>query len=148
MFFVVTTSHRFDMDDVSSGKRALQFIMAVPANDIILSLATDAQPPEPSFELISPKTGESGEFGDVSLGDRDVMFILTTEASIQVHKFTAGNKSILFIGQLPSLAIERLAAQFGLKFTSNDRGIYSTRFHPDFGIYPVSAISSISGVLT
>ncbi|CZS99487.1 uncharacterized protein RAG0_07845 [Rhynchosporium agropyri] len=132
ILFVVTTSHRFDVEDVSNGKRALQFIKPVPANDIILCLATDAHPPEPSFELVS---SETGEFRDILLGDRDVMFILTTEAPIQVQKFTAGNESILFIGQLPRLAIERLATQFELKFTSNECGIYSSRFHPDFDTF-------------
>jgi hypothetical protein len=140
-----TSQGRFDVDDVVSGKRALQAIPPVPANDLILSRATDAHIPEPSFELVA---SETGDFQDISLGDRDVMFILTTEASIQVHNFKAGNEAILFVGQIPILAIEQLAKQFKLKFTSDERGIYSSRFHPDSGMYPASAMPSLAGMLT
>lgn len=123
---------QFQVEDVSSGRRALQLIMPVQAPDLFLALVSEDPSPEALLELAPSATDD---FENITLGERDIMFIFTSGSSIRVRKVEAGNQSILFIGQLPTFLIEKLADRFEMKFTETPSGIYSSRFHPDNGLY-------------
>jgi hypothetical protein len=120
------------VEDVESGARALQFINCATETDLKLSLFDEHESPsETTFELA---TSATSDFQNVTLGGREVMIILTSEAPIKVNNFKVGNESILFIGQVSTEIMERLARRYEMRFTPAERGIYSSRFHPSDGL--------------
>lgn len=57
------------------------------------------------------------------------MIILIFEASIKVNNFKVENEFILFIDQISTEIIKRLARRFKIRFTLKEREIYSFKFH-------------------
>jgi hypothetical protein len=113
------------VEDISGGERALQLTMSVPAPNLILILFDEGRFSKTSFEL-APSAVD--DFQDITLAERDVIFIVTSEASIRPRKIEAGNVSMLFIGQMPTMVIEQLAKRARFKWKTTGQCEYNPSF--------------------
>jgi hypothetical protein len=90
----------------------------------------------------------AGIVRDVTLGDRDVMLLLSSEAPVEVHNIKAGPESVLFLGHMSSTAISIVLGMFDLKFTPNDTGVYKVVFQPEHSALIRCRLWAFLGFLT
>lgn len=127
----MATTQRFHAQDIGSGARCLQFVDVVMQAELKLALFDENRSSsEPSVEL-APST--TSDFRNITLGNRDIMVILTAGAPIEVSDLKIGKESILVIGLMSTIAIQSLARRWEMKFTPTEHEVYSTTFHPGEG---------------
>jgi hypothetical protein len=126
VIFIASTKAPLEVRHCHSGKRALQFMGTISEESI------RAWNTHHNFGAVSELVLEpAGIVRDVTLGDRDVMLLLSSEAPVEVHNIKAGPESVLFLGHMSSTAISIVLGMFDLKFTPNDTGVYKVVFQPE-----------------
>ena len=131
-FLLVTETMLADVVGVNIGKRALLLSCSgcrtVLKSVVLLALADI----DLSVAGLSPSnSSETHDFQHIKLRDGEVMFILTVETPIRVRDVSAGNNTLLFVGQMPLALIKEFAERFMLQFTTNTHGIYGWRSHKE-----------------
>ena len=118
--------------------RALNFQAALLNHHVLLALSMWRSGPFRDPTDLNQMSGN--RFKDTELESGDIMVILSSSETIELHNLDVGNGAMLVIAQMPIESLQQFATKLGVTFTPSKYGVYKKVFRPSAGEQLISDV--------
>ncbi|KAF4629967.1 hypothetical protein G7Y89_g8175 [Cudoniella acicularis] len=146
--FWLATNDTFDVRGLDIKTRALSFQVALLDQHALLALSV-WKSGHFSDPTVLDQVSEN-IFLDTKLESGDIMVVLSSKETLELHNLEVGNGAMLVIARMSMELLQQFAIKLGVTFTPSEYGVYKKVFRPNTHIFTLirNRLWSLSGVVT